>query len=98
MGAQLLAAFAVPSPSALPSLKKGGGKRVARAFFSLHGEGAAAAVCKLTTNAGTQHRHDLLLVSLFFTGRRSATPLWHMMIGVSTVMYTTSYLARDCKS
>jgi hypothetical protein len=28
----------------------------------------------------------------------SATPLWHMMIGVSTVMYTTSYMARDCKS
>jgi hypothetical protein len=27
----------------------------------------------------------------------SATPLWHMMMGVSLIMYTSSYLARDCK-
>jgi len=27
----------------------------------------------------------------------SATPLWHMMVGVSLVMYTTSYMARDRK-
>lgn len=26
----------------------------------------------------------------------SATPLWHCMIAVSAVMYTTSYMARDC--
>lgn len=28
----------------------------------------------------------------------SAVPLWHMMMGVSFIMYTTSYMARDCKS
>jgi hypothetical protein len=29
--------------------------------------------------------------------QHSATPLWHMMIGVSLIMYSTSYYARDCK-
>ncbi|GKY98183.1 hypothetical protein MPSEU_000776100 [Mayamaea pseudoterrestris] len=28
----------------------------------------------------------------------SATPLWHMMMAVSAIMYTTSYLSRDLRA
>jgi hypothetical protein len=37
--------------------------------------------------------HDYCFISTI----RSPTPLWHMMIAVSVIMYSTSYYARDYK-
>jgi hypothetical protein len=38
-----------------------------------------------------------LAVDFFLNHEFSATPLFHCMIGISAIMYTTSYYARSCK-
>jgi len=43
-----------------------------------------------------QYRHPQLTM-IYVLSTSSATPVWHMFIAVSALMYTTSYIGRDCK-